>query len=66
MNDRPVTSSVITIDNRPRCKSRGDYLGLVIPCDLERGHTGRHRWVRPESFQEYEWTNRNRRVKETS
>lgn len=46
----------ITLDKRPRCKSRGDFLGDAVPCDLHRGHEGKHLWQRPMSFEEYEWT----------
>lgn len=53
----------VEVDDRPRCTSEGDFLGDPVPCDLHAGHTGKHLWQRPMSFEEYEWTNKRRYVK---
>lgn len=46
----------LQVDKRPRCKSRGLYSGLPVPCDLHRGHDGKHQWARSHTSEEYEWT----------
>lgn len=51
------------VDERPRCKSLGDYLGDDVPCDQHEGHRGKHLWQKPMSFEEFEWTNQSRAVR---
>lgn len=53
----------IVVDTRPRCKSHGDYLGDPVPCDLHKGHDGKHLWQMPMSFEEFVWTDKHKYVK---
>lgn len=53
----------LVIDTRPVCESEGDYLGDPVPCDHHDGHRGRHRWTKPMTFEEYEWTTKQPKVR---
>lgn len=55
---------MISLDDRPRCDSLGDYLGDDVPCDKHAGHAGRHEWSLPLTGREtFEWTDACRSVR---
>lgn len=58
-----MSEMTIQIDKRPRCKSEGEYLCGLVPCDLHEGHSGRHLWQKPMSFEEYTWTDARKKIK---
>lgn len=55
----------VVLDERPRCRSVGDHYGdgSVVPCDLHDGHSGKHVWTKPMTFEEFEWTDARSQIR---